>query len=114
MSTKNYTGDLSQPPSGWNDSQNTQQSGGKGDGAAYINAGANALDSIMGAISFFTTGQSTQQPVPPPPPPPTKPPLTQRPAFIGAVAVVLVVIIIIVIALAMRRPALAALPPLPA
>lgn len=99
--------DLSQPPAGTD--SNDQKPSGKGDGAAYINAGANALDSVMGAISFFATGQNPQQPITPTPPSPTKPPLTQQPVFIGGV-VVLVLIVIAMLVFASRKSALPALP----
>ncbi len=77
----------------------------KATGAEYIEAGADALDSIMGAVSFFTKGETPAQ-NPPQEPPPSNPTTTNNKGVIVGGIVLGVLLLLIIAFLAFRKPAI--------
>jgi hypothetical protein len=70
----------------------------KATGPEWISSISGGMDTVMGAVSFFTSGEYNSPAAEPPPPPP--PPATNNKLIIGGiVAVVVVVLIVTVIAL---------------
>lgn len=105
MSERNDENSLG-PPDQMETQGNTTQSTNKATGAEYITAGAGALDSIMGVVSFFATGQGPAQEPPPPPPPP--PPPSDRKGWVIGAGVVVVLIILMLLFYALRKNAMPA------